>query len=151
MSEATTGVPAGRTPLADWPVFGGNADNTHYSTLSQIAIMLSALAIAPLQDLLNLGHEARMNVPGRAEGNWRWQLRPGELTPAPSGHWFVSVRSRRESMRAIKAVRDAIVLGETRGGFAAQFERAEQAQLEAERGPSDLRLATLASHPVSLT
>jgi len=32
-----------------------------------------ALAIAPLQDLLNLGHEARMNVPGRAGGNWRWR------------------------------------------------------------------------------
>jgi 4-alpha-glucanotransferase len=34
---------------------------------------IAALAIAPLQDLLNLGREARMNVPGRAEGNWRWR------------------------------------------------------------------------------
>lgn len=34
---------------------------------------VAALAIAPLQDLLNLGTEARMNVPGRAEGNWRWR------------------------------------------------------------------------------
>jgi 4-alpha-glucanotransferase len=33
----------------------------------------AALAIAPLQDLLNLGTEARMNVPGRADGNWRWR------------------------------------------------------------------------------
>jgi 4-alpha-glucanotransferase len=33
----------------------------------------AALALAPLQDLLNLGSEARMNVPGRAEGNWRWR------------------------------------------------------------------------------
>jgi 4-alpha-glucanotransferase len=33
----------------------------------------AALAIAPLQDLLNLGNEARMNVPGRIEGNWRWR------------------------------------------------------------------------------
>ncbi|HET7379623.1 MAG TPA: 4-alpha-glucanotransferase [Gaiellales bacterium] len=33
----------------------------------------AALAIAPLQDLLNLGNEARMNVPGRAGGNWRWR------------------------------------------------------------------------------
>jgi 4-alpha-glucanotransferase len=29
--------------------------------------------MAPLQDLLNLGREARMNVPGRADGNWRWR------------------------------------------------------------------------------
>ena len=34
---------------------------------------VAALAIAPLQDLLNLGPEARMNVPGRAEGNWTWR------------------------------------------------------------------------------
>jgi 4-alpha-glucanotransferase len=34
----------------------------------------AALAMAPLQDLLNLGREARMNVPGRAEGNWRWRM-----------------------------------------------------------------------------
>lgn len=33
----------------------------------------AALAIAPLQDVLNLGREARMNVPGRATGNWRWR------------------------------------------------------------------------------
>ena len=34
---------------------------------------IAALAIAPLQDVLNLGREARMNVPGRADGNWRWR------------------------------------------------------------------------------
>jgi 4-alpha-glucanotransferase len=33
----------------------------------------AALAVAPLQDLLNLGREARMNVPGRAAGNWNWR------------------------------------------------------------------------------
>jgi 4-alpha-glucanotransferase len=33
----------------------------------------AALAIAPLQDILNLGREARMNVPGLANGNWRWR------------------------------------------------------------------------------
>jgi 4-alpha-glucanotransferase len=33
----------------------------------------AAVAIAPLQDVLNLGNEARMNVPGRAEGNWSWR------------------------------------------------------------------------------
>jgi 4-alpha-glucanotransferase len=42
----------------------------------------AALAVAPLQDLLNLGTEARMNMPGRAEGNWRWRCTEGMLTPA---------------------------------------------------------------------
>jgi 4-alpha-glucanotransferase len=32
------------------------------------------LAIAPLQDILDLGTEARMNVPGTAQGNWKWRM-----------------------------------------------------------------------------
>jgi 4-alpha-glucanotransferase len=35
--------------------------------------------IVPMQDVLGLGTEARMNRPGVAEGNWRWRLRPGAL------------------------------------------------------------------------
>jgi 4-alpha-glucanotransferase len=34
---------------------------------------VAALAIAPLQDVLNLGKDARMNQPGSAQGNWRWR------------------------------------------------------------------------------
>jgi 4-alpha-glucanotransferase len=34
---------------------------------------VAALSVAPLQDLLNLGKEGRMNVPGSADGNWRWR------------------------------------------------------------------------------
>ena len=34
---------------------------------------VAALAIAPLQDVLNLGKEARMNQPGSVIGNWRWR------------------------------------------------------------------------------
>lgn len=36
---------------------------------------VSEIAIAPLQDVLSLGAEARMNTPGIAEGNWRWRFR----------------------------------------------------------------------------
>ena len=34
---------------------------------------VAARAIAPLQDVLNLGKDARMNQPGTAQGNWRWR------------------------------------------------------------------------------
>jgi 4-alpha-glucanotransferase len=37
--------------------------------------------IVPIQDLLGLGSEARMNTPGLAEGNWRWRMSPGALSP----------------------------------------------------------------------
>jgi 4-alpha-glucanotransferase len=45
----------------------------------------AALAIASLQDLLNLGAEGRMNVPGRAEGNWTWRCTE-ELLAAADFH-----------------------------------------------------------------
>ena len=32
------------------------------------------------QDVLGLGSEGRMNVPGREGGNWGWKLEPGQLT-----------------------------------------------------------------------
>jgi 4-alpha-glucanotransferase len=41
--------------------------------MSLASSSMAALAIAPLQDVLNLGVESRMNVPGRATGNWRWR------------------------------------------------------------------------------
>lgn len=43
---------------------------------------VASLAIVPAQDLLDLGSDARMNVPGRADGNWRWRLERGELSAA---------------------------------------------------------------------
>jgi len=43
----------------------------------------AALAVAPLQDLLNLGREGRMNVPGRADGNWGWRCTEAMLTDEP--------------------------------------------------------------------
>jgi len=41
-----------------------------------------ALAIAPLQDVLELGNEARMNFPGTELGNWSWRYAPRDLTNA---------------------------------------------------------------------
>jgi 4-alpha-glucanotransferase len=38
-------------------------------------------AVIPLQDVLSLGSGARMNTPGRMEGNWGWRFREGALTP----------------------------------------------------------------------
>jgi 4-alpha-glucanotransferase len=58
-----------------WSYLGRSGESHQAAAaLMQLAWSSSAaLAIAPLQDLLNLGAEARMNVPGRTEGNWRWR------------------------------------------------------------------------------
>ena len=42
-------------------------------------------AIFPLQDVLGLGTEARMNLPGTTRGNWEWRFTSGTLTPEISG------------------------------------------------------------------
>jgi len=42
---------------------------------------VAEMAVFPVQDLLGLGSEARMNYPSRAQGNWQWRLRPGEPGP----------------------------------------------------------------------
>ena len=45
------------------------------------AVQASAanVAIVPMQDILGLGSSARMNIPGRPLGNWRWRLQKKEL------------------------------------------------------------------------
>lgn len=40
------------------------------------------LAVAPMQDFLGLGSEARMNFPGTTAGWWRWRMNQDSLTPA---------------------------------------------------------------------
>lgn len=58
----------------------------------------AALAITPLQDALNLGKGARMNVPGRAEGNWSWRCSK-EMLSVPVFDWLSELT--RESKRDI--------------------------------------------------
>ncbi|NNM59147.1 MAG: 4-alpha-glucanotransferase [Legionellales bacterium] len=38
------------------------------------------ITLAPMQDVLGLGSDARMNVPGKKIGNWHWRLSQGELS-----------------------------------------------------------------------
>jgi 4-alpha-glucanotransferase len=38
------------------------------------------LAVVPLQDVLGLDNDARMNAPGTTDGNWQWRLEDGQLT-----------------------------------------------------------------------
>jgi 4-alpha-glucanotransferase len=60
----------------------------------------AALAMAPLQDVLNLGNEARMNVPGRPDGNWRWRCTQHMLSDQP----FERVRELTTSSNRVGAM-----------------------------------------------
>jgi 4-alpha-glucanotransferase len=52
---------------------GGSSADVSPALLHLAWSSVAALAIAPLQDVLNLEKSARMNQPGSAEGNWRWR------------------------------------------------------------------------------
>ena len=54
----------------------------HWEMIEVLLRSKAGAVIFPLQDVLGLGSEARMNVPGTTAGNWRWRLRPGQLTSA---------------------------------------------------------------------
>lgn len=59
---------------------GGTAE-TFAADLMQVAWESKAgLAVAPVQDILGLGPDARMNTPGVAAGNWRWRVRSDQLS-----------------------------------------------------------------------
>jgi 4-alpha-glucanotransferase len=57
---------------------GGRSDEVAWELIRLAWSSAAGLAIAPLQDLLNLGAEARMNLTGSVAGNWRWRC-PDEM------------------------------------------------------------------------
>lgn len=53
----------------------------NWALMRAVLASVADTAIIPLQDVLGLGSEARMNLPGTARGNWRWRFLPGALDP----------------------------------------------------------------------
>jgi 4-alpha-glucanotransferase len=50
-----------------------NGSQIHWDMIRLALASVGSIAIIPMQDVFGLGHEARMNYPGRAEGNWEWR------------------------------------------------------------------------------
>jgi 4-alpha-glucanotransferase len=61
--------------------FQSHGQGVHWAMIRTAMNSIAQLSIIPLQDALGLGSEARMNVPGTAEGNWTWRYRREQLTP----------------------------------------------------------------------
>jgi 4-alpha-glucanotransferase len=79
---------------------GGKSDEAAPALMQLAWSSKAALALAPHQDLLNLGADARMNVPGRLEGNWRWRC-SREMLTGPAFQWLAQLTetSKRSSLR----------------------------------------------------
>jgi 4-alpha-glucanotransferase len=54
----------------------------HWDFIRTVLASVANTAIVPLQDVLGLGTEARMNLPNSTAGNWAWRFKSGELTEA---------------------------------------------------------------------
>jgi len=63
-------------------VTGGTPETIHLDMIRTAFATRSKIAIAPMQDYLGLGSEARLNVPGTSADNWRWRLLDAQLTDA---------------------------------------------------------------------
>lgn len=61
---------------------GQPKDGMHWAFIRAALASVARLAIVPLQDVLGLGSEARMNTPSLSNGNWGWRFRSGALTGA---------------------------------------------------------------------
>jgi 4-alpha-glucanotransferase len=57
-----------------------DGEEIHWTFIRAALASVAHMAIVPLQDVLGLGPEARMNVPSSAGGNWSWRFRSNALT-----------------------------------------------------------------------
>jgi 4-alpha-glucanotransferase len=56
-------------------------DGIHWAFIRAAQTSAADLCLIPLQDVLGLGSEARMNTPSQHGGNWKWRIAPNALTP----------------------------------------------------------------------
>ena len=72
---------------ADLEAAGIEDDDLEWAIVRLTLSSRARIAILPMQDVLGLGAEARMNHPGTVgNGNWQWRLEPGQLTSALAEH-----------------------------------------------------------------
>jgi 4-alpha-glucanotransferase len=60
---------------------GQSTRDAHWDMIRLLLMSVANLTVFPLQDLLGLGSEARMNLPGTAVGNWSWRATRPQLSP----------------------------------------------------------------------
>ncbi len=60
---------------------GEARDGIHWAFIRAALASVADSAIVPLQDVLGLDSDSRMNIPSHPDGNWGWRFQPGVLTP----------------------------------------------------------------------
>lgn len=60
---------------------GTDGDNIHWDLIMLASRSVADMAIYPMQDVLGLGADARMNLPGKPTGNWEWRFTWDQVRP----------------------------------------------------------------------
>jgi 4-alpha-glucanotransferase len=84
----------------------GSEDQLHWQLMELVFQSAAVLVIVPVQDVLGLGADSRMNVPGTSGSNWSWRLPPARLTPA------VGKRLREMTIASARATGAEDLLGD---------------------------------------
>jgi len=69
-----------KTRLFDCLGHKPRANDIHWELIKLALASVADIAIIPVQDILGLDENARMNRPAKVRGSWQWRLRPGQLT-----------------------------------------------------------------------
>jgi 4-alpha-glucanotransferase len=63
-------------------------EDVHWEFIRLAMMSVANTAIVPIQDIVGLGEEARMNRPATSEGNWEWHILPEQLTSQLLGRFL---------------------------------------------------------------
>ncbi|MFW5936392.1 MAG: 4-alpha-glucanotransferase, partial [Candidatus Hadarchaeota archaeon] len=58
-------------------------EEVHWDLIRLALMSVANTAIVPVQDILGLGEETRMNRPAGGTGNWQWRLTPQQFQDIP--------------------------------------------------------------------
>ena len=67
------------------PLEGGPRSRALHDIITTLWQSAARIAILPIQDVLGYGGDTRMNIPGKAEGNWRFRITRESLEPTDAG------------------------------------------------------------------
>lgn len=76
---AESGLDAERAFLLRY--LGTEGDEINWDLIRLALASVADIAVIPVQDILGLGPEGRMNTPASEAGNWSWRLQPDQITP----------------------------------------------------------------------
>jgi 4-alpha-glucanotransferase len=77
--EGNPGHRVSRLPRGRRSLYRAVQGRIPWGLVEMVSRSRATTSVFPLQDILGLGAEARMNTPGTTSGNWQWRLRSGEL------------------------------------------------------------------------